>query len=130
MKMASKRLLDNLSEETGLSKGTKLEQKQISVTISNKHPEIDIDDHEIQKFLLVFNLLIEAETKKDSLNQDTEDGIPDILLTTAAQLLQLLYNNIDSLKLPDIKKKALKKIKAFITKNKDGTNENDSMNSL
>ena len=56
--------------------------------------------------------------------------MPDILLTTAAQLLQLLYNNIDSLKLPDIKKKALKKIKAFITKNKDGTNENDSMNSL
>ena len=54
---------------------------------------------------MIFNLLIEAETKKDSLNQDTEDGIPDILLTTAAQLLQLLYNNIDSLKPPDIKKK-------------------------
>ena len=62
--MASKWLLDNLSEETGLSKGTKLEQKQISVTISNKHPEIDIDDHEIQKVLLIFNLLIEVETNK------------------------------------------------------------------
>lgn len=47
MKMASKRLLDNLSEETGLSKGIKLEQKRISVTISNKHPESDTDDHEI-----------------------------------------------------------------------------------
>ena len=47
MKMASKRLLDNLSEETGLSKGIKLEQKWISVTISNKHPESDTDDHEI-----------------------------------------------------------------------------------
>ena len=43
--MASKRLLDNLSEEKGLSKGIKLEQKRISVTISNKHPESDIDDH-------------------------------------------------------------------------------------
>ena len=61
--MTCKRLLDNLSENTGLSKGIKLEQKQISVTISNKHPEIDLDDHEIEKVLLIFNLLIEVETK-------------------------------------------------------------------
>lgn len=61
--MASKWLLDNLSENTSLSKGIKLEQKQISVTISNKHPEIDLDDHEIEKVLLIFNLLIEVETK-------------------------------------------------------------------
>lgn len=61
--MASKWLLDNLSENTSLSKGIKLEQKQISVTISNKHPEIDIDNHEIEKVLLIFNLLIEVETK-------------------------------------------------------------------
>lgn len=62
--MARKRLLDNLSEEKGLSKGIKLEQKRISVTISNKHPESDIDDHEIQIFLLIFQLLIEVETNK------------------------------------------------------------------
>ena len=57
------------------------------------------------KFLLIFNLLIEAETNNDSFNQDTEYGIPDIPLTLAAKLLQLLHNNIDSLKLPDIIKK-------------------------
>ena len=67
-KVKSKRSLDNLSEETGLSKGIKPEQKRISVAISNKHPEIDIDDHEIQKFLLIFNLLIEIETNKVLIN--------------------------------------------------------------
>ena len=78
------------------------------------------------KFLLIFNLLIEAETNNDSFNQDTEYGIPDI----PAKLLQLLHNNIDSLKLPDIIKKDLKKSKAFIKKNKNVTNENDSKNGL
>ena len=97
------------------------------VTISNKHPEIDIDDHEIQNFLLIFNLLIEAEWDKISIGEDAGDGIPDILITIAAKLLQLLNNNIDSLKLPDIIKSALKKLKSFIAKDKkDGTNENDS----
>ena len=66
----------------------KLEHKLISVTISNKHPEIDIDDHEIQKFLLILNLLIKPESDKSSnAPEDSEDGIPDILITIVAKLL-------------------------------------------
>ena len=79
------------------------------VTISNKHPEIDIDDHEIQKFLLIFNIIIEAESCESSnAPEDSEDGTPDILITIASKLLQLLHNNIDSLNLPDTIKGALK----------------------
>ena len=98
----------------------KLEHKLISVTISNKYPEIDIDDHKIQTFLLILNLFIEAESDKSSNAPEySEDGIPDILKTIAAKLLQLLHNNIDSLKLPDIIKGALRKIKSFIAKDKN-----------
>ena len=131
IKISSKRLLDNSEEgEKDLSKKIKLEHKLILVIISNKHPEIDIDDHEILNFLLIFILLIEAESDKVSNGKDAEDGIPDILIRIAAKLLQLLHNNIDSLKLPDIIKSALKKLKSFIVKDKnDGTNENDSENS-
>ena len=51
-------------------------------------------------------------------------------MTIAAKLLQFLHNNIDSLKLPDIIKSALKKLKSFIAKNKkDGMKENDGENS-
>ena len=51
IKISSKRLLDNSEEgETDLSKKIKLEHKLILVTISNKHPEIEINDYEIQKF--------------------------------------------------------------------------------
>ena len=85
-----------------------------------------------KSFLLIFNLLIETESDKSSnAPEDSEEGIPDILTTIAAKLLQLLHNNIDSLKLPDIIKTALKKLKSFIAKDKkDGTNENDSKNSI
>ena len=90
---------------------------------------MDIDDHEIQMFFLIFSLLIEAESDKISNGKDAEDGIPDILIAIAAKLLQILHN-IDSLKSPDIIKSALKKKKLFIVKDKnDGTNENYSENS-
>ena len=49
-KMTSKRLLNTSEEETDFSKKIKLDHKLISVTISSKHPEIDIDDHEKQNF--------------------------------------------------------------------------------
>ena len=65
-KMASKRSLNISENETDFSKKIQLEHKLISVTIRNKHPEINIDDHEIRKFLLVFNLLMEAELNKEN----------------------------------------------------------------
>ena len=79
--------------------------------------------------MLIFNILIEAESDKISNSKNAEDRIPYII-AIAAKLLQLLHNNIVSLKLPDIIKNALKKLKSFIVKDKkDGTNENDSENS-
>ena len=40
--------------------------------------------------------------------EDSEDRIPDILITTATKLLKLLRNNIGSLKVPKIIKDALR----------------------
>ena len=82
-----------------------------------------------KNFLLIFNLT-EAESDKFINSKEFEDGKPDIPIAIAVKLLHLLLNNIDSLKLPDITKSALKKLKSFIVKDKnDGSNENDSGNS-
>ena len=83
--MASKRSLVLSENETDFSKKIKLEHKLISVTVSNKHPEIDIDYHEIQKFLSILNLLLKAELNKENV-EDREDGIPDILITIVIKL--------------------------------------------
>ena len=80
-------------------------------------------------FLLIFNLLSEAVLNKEN-TKDSKDRIPDILITVATKLLELLQNNIDSLMLPKLIKDALRKFKSFIVKdNKDGENKNDSENS-
>ena len=99
------------------------------VTISNKHPEINIDDHEIQKVLLIFSLLTEAESDKlvmvNMVMMDTRYSYNNWskITSTFAQQYRLI-------KIPDIIKSALKKLKSFIVKDKkDGTNENDSENS-
>ena len=55
---------------------------------------------------------------KDSLSKNSEDGIPDILVTIATKLLELLHKRKDLLNLPKLTEVALKKIKYFIIKNK------------
>ena len=47
-KLASERYLNISENEKDFSKKVKLEHKLISVTISNKNLEINIDEHEIQ----------------------------------------------------------------------------------
>ena len=63
-----------------------------------------------KNFLLIFNLLIEAGSDKTS---NGEGGIPDILITISAKLLQLLHNNIYLVKFPNIIKSALKSYSRF-----------------
>ena len=56
-KMANKISLNISENKPDFSTNFKLEHKLILVTIRNQHPEISIDHHEIQKFLLIFNLV-------------------------------------------------------------------------
>ena len=59
--MSSKRDSNNLNNSdnvSSLAKKTKLECKLISEKISQNHPDIDVHEHEIYKFLLVFNEIL------------------------------------------------------------------------
>ena len=67
--------------------------------------------------MLIFNLLIESHENKDSGEvTDAEDCMPDILVLIATKIFELLQENIDSLDIPKIFKKALKKLKELIFK--------------
>lgn len=61
--------------------------------------------------------------------QDETDSISDFTLKIALKLTLLLQNNIDSLKIPEILKDALKKLKALFFK-KDGENEANAQSVL
>ena len=132
--MNSKRDIDNLDDGASLAKKIKLEHKLISDKIYKNHPDIDISEHEIHKFLLIFSLLLDTSLNKDEIDStDAEDGIQDIIVMVGKTLLKLLKGNIESLNLPEVIKSALKKLKSFpfLTEvNSNGSNKNGSENGL
>ena len=77
------------------------------------HEEIGISEHEVEKSLLIFHLLMETVNSEESL--DNTDGIvSDTVLKIVLKISELLKNNIDSLKISVILKIALKKIKSLL----------------
>ena len=123
----AKRLLDLLEEENNLKKKVKLESDLIWDKLKGINEELDIDQLEVEKFLLIFHLSMQPVNSEKNL--DDADGIPDLILKTALKSSELLKNNIDSLKLPEIFKAALKKIKNLFLKG-DGQNETKAESGL
>ena len=103
------------------NQGKKLIQK-----VTNKLKDIgenfDIDQHEIEKF--IFHLLMQ------SINYEENTDDTDTILKIALKLTELLKNNIDSLKIPEIIKLALKKLRNHFFNKKDGENEAESASRL
>ena len=96
--------------------------------IKNVNKEFDINQHEIEKFLLIFHILMENVNSEESL--DNTDGLSDVIMTMVLKITELLKKNIDSLKIPEILKVSLKKIKELFnlkteqsTNNAEGTGE-------
>ena len=78
------------------------------------YPEIDVHEHEIYKFLLISNKILETSLNDATDLTDSEDGIQDNSLTLGKSLLKLLKGNIESLQLPANLKNALKGLKSFL----------------
>ena len=105
----AKKLLDLSEEENNLRKKIKLENGLIRDKLKGINEELDIDQHEVGKFLLIFHLLTQSVNSEENFG-DT-DRIPDLMLKVVLEISELLKNNIDSLKLSEIFKAALKRIK-------------------
>ena len=109
----TKRLLDLSNEESELRKRIKLENQIILDKIKDINKETDISEHKVEKFPLIFHLLMETVNSEESL--DNTDGIvSDTIRKIVLKISELLKNNIDSLKISVILKIALKKIKSLL----------------
>ena len=97
-------------DESQLRKKTKLENDIIIDKIKEHYAYIDISEHEVHKFLLIFHTLMEAINSEENL-EEADGVITDTFALIISKLSDLLRQNIDSLKLPAILKSALKKIK-------------------
>ena len=124
----TKRLLDLPNEEFELRKKVKLENELITNKLKDTDANFDIDQHEIEKFLLILHLPMQSINSEE--NTDVTDGIPDTILKIALKLTELLKNNIESLKIPEILKLTLKKLRSLFLIKKDGKNEAESESRL
>ena len=105
-----KRNNENINE-VDTDSSIKKYKADITTSINNEsqteHHEINITEKELHKFLLIFNLLIESHENIDSGEvTDAEDSISDILVLIATKIFVLLQQNIDSLDILKIFKKA------------------------
>ena len=98
-----------------LRKKIKLQNQKIIEKVNEINEEIDINEHEVQKFLLIFHCLFEIVTSEQAI-EETDGILNDTILTVVKIIADLLKNNIESLKLPAVLKTALKKLKSLFSK--------------
>ena len=101
---------DNTNEQ--LRKKIKLLNDKIIERIKEIDEDIDINEHEFCKFLLIFHSLFEIVTSEETF-EETDGFLNDTILAVCNIIAGLLRNNIENLKLPAILKTALKKLKSF-----------------
>ena len=89
-------------------KKIKLQNQKIIEKIKEINEEIDINEHEVQKFILIVT--------SEQAVEETDGFLDDTILTVVKIIADLLKNNIESLKLPAVLKTALKKLKSLFTK--------------
>ena len=103
----AKRLLSNKDSE--FRKKIKLENELIWNKIKNVNKKFNVNQSEVEKLLLTFHILMANVNSEESL--DSTDGVSDVILTIVLKISEFLKKNIDSLKIPEILKVPLNKIK-------------------
>ena len=106
---------EDSNEDSNLEKKIKLQNQKIIEKVKEINEEIDINEHEVQKFLLIFHSLFEIVTFEQAI-EETDGFLNDTILTVVKIIADLLKNNIENLKLPAVLKTALKKLKSLFTK--------------
>ena len=75
--------------------------------------DIDISEHEVHKFLLIFHTLVET-TNSEQPQEETDGFVTDAILQIVNTIAGLLRNNIDTLNILAVLKRDLKKIEKLV----------------
>ena len=110
---------ENTISDNQLTKKIKLQHEKILLKIKETNEEIDIDEHGVYKFLLIFNTIFETINSQES-PEETDGFVTDAILQIVNVIRPRLKNNMDGLKVSEIVKTALKTVKSlFVLKEKD-----------
>ena len=93
--------------ENQLRKKIKLENQKILEKIKEINEDIDISEHEVHKFLLIFHTHVETINSQEE-QEETNRFVTDTILQIVNIITGLLKNNIDSLNIPAVLTSALR----------------------
>ena len=93
--------------ENQIRKKIQLKHEKIISKIRETNEEIDISEHEVYKFLLIFHTLIETVNSVET-EEETDGLVADAILQIVNLIAGLLKSNIDNLTVPAVLKSALK----------------------
>lgn len=93
-----------------LRKKIKILNDNIAKKINEMNEEIDIENHEVSRFLLMFGQLSETMTSEETF-EETDGVVTDTITVICNLLTDLLKNNIDNLSIPKPIKTTLKVLK-------------------
>ena len=103
-----------------LRKKIKVEHDYILSKAKRINESIDLTDHEVNKFLIIFHTLLDTVDLSSEISEveETDGIVTDIILKIVLKITELIRQNIDSLPLPKILKDTLKVIKELFNGNK------------
>ena len=87
-------------------------QQKILDKIKEIEEDIDLNEHEVYKFLLIFHILIETINSEQP-QEETDGFVTDAILQIVNTIAGLLRNNIDSRNVAAVLKSALKKLQSL-----------------
>ena len=76
-----------------------MENRKILEKIKEINEDIDISEHEVHKFLLIFHTHVETINSQEE-QEETNRFVTDTILQIVNIITGLLKNNIDSLNIP------------------------------
>ena len=93
--------------------------------------DINVNQHEVETFLSIFQSLMQTVNSEEGLDKP-DRAVTNTILQIVLKISELIKNNIDSLKLPEMLKLALKKIKSLFNiqteQNAEHANETEKAN--
>ena len=111
---------DILDEQ--LRKKIKLQNQKIIERVKEIGEDIDINEYEVHKFLLIFHTLFEVVTSEQAV-EETGGFLNDTILAIVNVIAGLLKNNIENLNLSTILKTALKNLQSLFIKTETKVSE-------
>ena len=106
--------------DLNLRKKIKIEHDFIISRAKRVNEELDLTDHEVNKFLIIFHTLLDT-IDLESEPEETDGIITDIILQIVLKISSLLRQNFGVLPIPQILKDALKLIKQLFNAKKQSS---------